>query len=342
METSQFHMQSELDKLYVQKPRQLAFQASSKEEFAIWKRTLRMKIAEILGMAGRTAPKSVEAELLQSIDRGDYLEEKYALDVGENTKAPMYVLVPKSEPPYKPIMAFHGHGPGVRTILGTDEQGKSLPENPHFDGKFARAMAKAGYLVVALEQRGFGERVTHQMESPIGGNSCRHLSFEYMMQGRTMVGERCWDGMVAISYVQGRDDVLLDRLGCVGFSGGGTTTVWLSALDDRITAVVPASYLCSFKYSILGVSHCECNYVPNILEYAELGDLAALIAPRPIRVVSGENDPIFPIAGVHEAYETVKIAYDLLGIPEKCSLTTHSGAHDYDNSYALDWFNQWL
>jgi hypothetical protein len=163
-----------------------------------------------------------------------------------------------------------------------------------------------------------------------------------MMQGRTLLGERCWDGMVALMYVQTRDDVAGHGVGCTGNSGGGTTCLFLSALDERISVSVPASYFCSFKDSILSMYHCECNYVPHILEYAEMGDVAALIAPRPLRLVAGEHDPIYPVRGAQAQFETVRRAYELLGASERCSLAVHPGGHAYNHAFSHEWFGQWL
>ena len=341
METSPFDLQQQLDHLYAHQPRQLAFRATSAREFEAWKNTLRAKLASLLGIAGRVLPAQVKAERLQTIDRGEYHEEKYALDVGD-AFAPMYVLVPKAPPPYKALLAFHGHAPSVQYILGSYPQGYRLP--PHLDetDAYARAFAQAGYLVVALEQRGFGERSANQQARFNESNSCRQLSFEYLLQGRTMLGERCWDGMHALGYLQSRKDVMPGVAGSVGHSGGGTTALWLAALDERIAAVAVNCYLCSLKQSILGVPHCECNYVPHILEYAELGDVAALVAPRPFLAVAREHDPIFPIEGARREFATVQQAYALLGAAERCALTIVPGGHDYSHPANRDWFMRWL
>jgi dienelactone hydrolase len=341
-DTPDFHLQQHVASLYANQPRQLAFQARSVDQFAAWKRALRAKIGEVLGLSGRTVPSTASAECLQAIDRGDYVEEKHALDVGEGIRAPMYLLIPKAAPPYKAVLAFHGHDPSVQYILGNYPDDQIAQKNRAESGNFAQALAQAGYLVCAVEQRGFGERLSDQFHPPENRNSCRHLSFEYLMQGRTMIGERCWDGMVALTYLQGREDVVKGAIACTGHSGGGTTTLWLSALDERITVLVPSCYFCTFQRSILGMYHCECNYVPGILEYAEIGDLAALIAPRPMRFIAGERDPIFPLEGAKEQFETVQRAYDLLGASDHCSLAVHPGAHGYNFDLSLDWFSRWL
>jgi hypothetical protein len=344
-----FYLQNHIDHLYATRPRQLAFRAESPEEFVLWQQMLRAKVRDVLGIAGRVLPESVEPEWVQSIERDGYTEEKYALDVGaplgEQVIAPMYVLVPNSEPPYKPVMVFHGHNPSVQYILGNYPDEETAQEWRAVDNNYAQALAQAGYLVCAVEQRGFGERLADQAVSNVETgflNACRQLSFNYLMQGRTMVGERVWDGMVALTYIQSRADVVPGVMGCTGNSGGGTTTLWLSAIDDRVTVVVTSCYLCSFRHSILGMRHCECNYVPGILEYAEMGDLAALIAPRPFRAIAGEHDPIFPLEGVVQQFETVQRAYDLLGVGDRCSLTVHPGEHAYNQPMSLEWFGAWL
>lgn len=342
MDTPNFALQSHVDYLYTNKPRRLAFEARTPDEFTVWQTALRGEVVRLLGLTGRTPPANLAAELLQTIDRGKYNEEKHALDVGEGVRANMYVLVPKSKPPYKAIMVFHGHNPSVQPILGNFDSEEMAQERLAIDGNYAQALAEAGYLVCAVEQRGFGERVTDQLQSPGNQRSCRHLAYSYMLEGRTLLGERCWDGMCAISYVQNRPDVEGGTLGCTGNSGGGTTALWLSAIDERITVVVPSCYFCSFKASILGMEHCECNYVPGILELAEMGDLAALMAPRPMRFISGEQDPIFPIGAVREQYETVKKAYQLLDAADRLSLTVHSGAHAYNHAFSHEWFGWWL
>lgn len=337
MDSSPFHLQSHVDHRYEVQPRQLAFRAQSASEFEAWQQALRGKLVELLGLNGRVVPSNPRANLLLSTDRGEYIEEKYALDVGEGVDAPIYVLVPKTPPPYKAILGFHGHDPSVQNILGNYSDEQTAQENLAVDGNWAQELAWAGYLVCAIEQRGFGERITQQRASEHSRSSCRHLAFEYLLEGRVLLGERCWDGMVALSFLQNREDVR-GGIGCTGHSGGATTALWLSALDEHISVVVPSCYFCSFKASILGMEHCECNYVPHILKYAEMGDLAALIAPRPLRFIQGERDPIFPLYAAQEQFETVRRAYALLGAEDYLSMTVHPGAHAYHHGYAQEWF----
>jgi len=118
--------------------------------------------------------------------------------------------------------------------------------------------------------------------------------------------------------------------------------LFLAAITEKITAVVVSGYFCSFQASILGMRHCECNYVPGILQLGEMGDIAALIAPRPLCLVNGRYDPIFPIQGAIEQFETVKRAYEVNGRTAACQLAIHPGEHAYHLPSSLDWFEHWL
>lgn len=344
MASQPFHLQSHLDDLHATSERMLGFRAASREAWATWRSTLRARVLTLTGLAGRQAPPVQAPETIHVEPRAGYTETKLALPVGEGVQVPLYLLTPdEAAPPYKPILVFHGHNPNAQYMLGNYPDAETAARMVAKDNNYAQALAQAGYFVAAVEQRGFGERLS---DGAYGGhafeNSCRHLAFEYMLQGRTLLGERIWDGMRVIDYLRTRADLVPDALGVTGNSGGGTTALWLAAVEERVTVAVPASYLCSFKASILGCSHCECNYVPGVLQWAEMGDIAALIAPRPVRFIHGEKDEIFPIAATRAQFATVQAAYDLLGVGEQADLAVHDGPHAYKHAFAHEWFGRWL
>ena len=52
-----------------------------------------------------------------------------------------------------------------------------------------------------------------------------------------------------------------------------------------------------------------------------------MIAPRPLAIVAGEKDRIFPIDGVKDSYEKAKEIYSYLGAEENCSLHVTPKGH---------------
>ncbi len=326
-------MQPHLDQIYANQPRKFAFTASTLQEYTAWQSAFRAELTRVLGL-DQHSPAPIAVEMESVIDRGACLQEKYSLDSGEGVRTPFYLLIPKREPPYRPILVFHGHDPSAQYCLGNYPDPETARANLAVDNNYAIALAEAGYLVGVVEQRGFGER---QTDLPKDGRSCRHLAFFYQMCGRTLLGERIWDGMCAASYLLSRPDVT-GGLGCTGHSGGGTTALWLSALDERISAVVVSGYFSSFRGSILSIEHCECNYVPGMLALAEMGDLACLVAPRPFCAINGQTDEIYPVETAIEQFKTVHRAYTLHHAAHACRLSIHPGGHAYHNGLSKKWF----
>lgn len=60
-----------------------------------------------------------------------------------------------------------------------------------------------------------------------------------------------------------------------------------------------------------------------------MGDLACLIAPRPLVIVCGERDKIFPVDGVKKTFEIAKKAYKKAGKEELCQLVIGDGGHQF-------------
>jgi len=334
-----FTLQHHLDNIYSSSPRKYAFAARTLKDYLVWQQSFREELTCLLGLENHP-PASLTTEHIQTIDRGTYIEEKLRLDVGEGVQTPIYLLTPKQEPPYKPILVFHGHDPSAQYCLGNYPDEETARINIETDNNYAKALAEAGYLICVVEQRGMGERLSNVVSKQTN-RSCRHLSFFYQLHGRTLLGERIWDGMCAATWLLSRNDIV-GGLGCTGHSGGGTTTLFLAASDECIKTVVVGGYFNSFRGSILAVEHCECNYVPHILELAEMGDIAALIAPRPFCAINGENDDIYPVAFARKQFETVRKAYELHNASHACQLSVHSGGHAYNNQVSHDWFAEWM
>lgn len=60
-----------------------------------------------------------------------------------------------------------------------------------------------------------------------------------------------------------------------------------------------------------------------------MGDLGGLIAPRPLVVVCGVEDKIFPINGVEESFALIQKAYAELGAEDRCHLVKGAEGHRF-------------
>jgi hypothetical protein len=79
----------------------------------------------------------------------------------------------------------------------------------------------------------------------------------------------------------------------------------------------------------MSLYHCMCNYVPNLLLEAEHADIMGLFAPRPVVVVAGAVDPIFPIKATRSQFARLKRIYAAAGAPGNCRLVVGPEGHRF-------------
>lgn len=302
----------------------------SGEDFGLWQAQAKEKLTELLGDRPLPVPLNVRVEWEQEKDL--YQEIRFLFTSEEGADVPCHLLIPKQgEGPFPVVICLQGHSTGMHISLA----------NPKFPGDeasiagdrdFAVQAVKQGYAALALEQRCFGERKDQRSEEKQGvtkRHRCHHGSLTALLLGRTMAGERVWDVSRAIDALAEFPQVDTQRIGCMGNSGGGTITFYAACMDERIKIAMPSCSFCTYTASIGSVDHCADNYIPRILKYFEMGDLAGLIAPSSLVVVAGKEDPIFPIDGVQEAFSAAKNLYQYAGVEAKIRLVVGDGGHRF-------------
>lgn len=150
-----------------------------------------------------------------------------------------------------------------------------------------------------------------------------------LLLGRTLLGERVFDVDRGIDYLLQRGDADPARIGVMGNSGGGTVTLFAAALLPRIAAAMPSCYFCTFRDSLLAIYHCADNYVPGLFPIADMSDLLGLFAPKPVVVVAGRRDPIFPFPATQRAFRDLQKIYRAAGAGGHCRLVVGPGGHRF-------------
>ena len=106
--------------------------------------------------------------------------------------------------------------------------------------------------------------------------------------GRTLMGERLWDLMRCVSYLESLPNVDKTRIGCGGLSLGGEMTMWLAAMDTRIAAADSSGWLTTMDQ--LESNHCLCWKFAGLRELVDWADVFSLIAPRPLECQNGRKE----------------------------------------------------
>ncbi|MBM4047432.1 MAG: DUF1284 domain-containing protein [Planctomycetes bacterium] len=294
-----------------------------------WQQELRAALLDVL----RIEPKpggTPRCLIHESAQCEDYTRIKMHIEGHDDVGIPCYLLIPKDlKKPAPAVIALHGHGPGkvIPAGIAVDENARKLVQDGERD--YAVQAAKRGYIALAPDQRGFGETMLQQDVKAKGGSSCVQASARLMQLGKTILGERALDTMTCVDYLLSRSDVDPSRIVATGNSGGGTATVFGVAVDERFAAAVPSCYFCTFRDSIMAMSHCICNFTPGLMAKMEMYDLCGLHAPKPMLIIAGKDDPIFPLAGVKEAFERLTEIYDAFGARTNLELYIGEGGHRY-------------
>jgi dienelactone hydrolase len=311
-----------------------------------WQTALRAELSRLLGEFPRVK-SAVQATSIETTEMPDFTCELLVLETIPGEFMPCYVLTPHHvKPPYKPVLALHGHGTwGAKSLVGLADTPAEAAYIREYKADYGAQIARAGYRAYVPALRGFGDRMEDRelqtlkaTNEPSGGIwSCQDLGLNALLAGQTLMGLRVWDVLQLIDFIDLQPDVQREQLPCVGLSGGGTLTMYATALDQRITAAYISGAINTFRDSIMSIPHCVCNYIPHLPEYAEMPDVAGLIAPRPLMVENGDADPIYPAFGVEKALVTLRQVYAAFGVPERLTTHTFKGQHRWDGEPLAAW-----
>ncbi len=126
----------------------------------------------------------------------------------------------------------------------------------------------------------------------------------------SLMGLQTWNSVRALDFLASLSDVDSSRLAITGESGGGTQTMMLGAIDDRLAAVGPCVMV---SHSMQG--GCLCENSPGLrIDYSNM-EIAAAAGPRPQIMVGAAGDWTRTMMTVEGP--AVKSIYDLLGATDQ-------------------------
>jgi len=321
----------------------MSFAAKNEQSARLWQKQVRSKLIELLGgfPSNRAA---LQPRILEKKELTNYAREKIVFQSRDNLSVFGYLLLPKSHSyPVPGVVCLPGHGRGCDDIVGITEDGKQREMKSGYSKDFALQAVENGYAAFAIEQLAFGcRRDEAARKKGSGQSSCQPAAGAALLFGQTMIGWRVWDAMRAIDYLSTRREIDRSRMATMGISGGGTISLFTAALDERVKVAVVSGYLNTFRDSIMSLSHCMDNYVPGILNYIEMYDLAGLVAPRWLFAESGVRDRIFPIEGSRAAFKKAQHIYEVFGVPERIGQEIFDGEHEFNGKGAFEFLKKWL
>ena len=298
---------------------------------------VRRKVVEMVG--GFPDRNPLGAEVVRVIERRGYRVENIMFQSRPNFWVTANLYVPEHASKAPAIISPCGHYPLSRML-------------PSYQLAYIN-LVKAGFIVLAFDPIGQGER--RQYWNPETNTSeVPSATYEHSMPGQlqlllgdTLTGYRMWDAMRAIDYLFTRPEADSSRIGCTGHSGGGTLTMFTSAVDERIKCAVIHEGGTRSRWPIrlapfspLGPSDIEQNLFPGAANGIDSPDLHIAIAPRPLMATIEHFSPAFDSAA-----ERVRERYKLLGIGDRFTTVEAGDPHAWTYKLRLattDWFSRWF
>jgi dienelactone hydrolase len=317
-------------------PLALTFRANTKREAEAWQKKLRPKIVELMGGIPQTK-SPLQSQTLEVREYPNYRREKFVFQSRPGVMVLGYLLTPTAgKAPHAAVICIPGHGRGVDDLVGIDEQGRDRTVKVGYEFDYAVQVAEHGMAAVAIEPMSFGcRRDAKTIARSLDASVCQPTAGSALLLGQTIIGWRVHEVMRTIDWIETRPELDAKRVGCMGCSGGGMATQFATAIEPRIKAALVSCYLNTFRDCVMSISHCIDNYIPGILNWAEMYDVAGLIAPRPLWVESGERDNIFPVAASRASFAKVKNIYEVFGAADMTGQEVFEGPHGFSGKLGL-------
>ena len=282
---------------------------------------LRQQIRVATGLVPIHEPTPLNAEVFGRIEREDYTVEKVYFEPlpGFFTTGNLYRPLGKAGP-FPGIVSPHGHWGRGRL---EDIPRGSIP------GRCIN-FAKQGYVIFAYDMLGYndsGKQIDHNYGGAREG-----------LWGLSALGLQLQNSLSSIDFLESLSDVDSDRIGCTGASGGGTQTFILTAIDERIKVSAPVNMI-----SATMQGGCLCENAPNLRLDASNIEIGALMAPRPLLLVSATGDWTVKTPTVE--YPAIRSIYEHFDAADKVHQVQVDAEHNYNQAsreavYA--WFAKWL
>jgi len=240
-------------------------------------------------------------------------------------------------------------------------------------------LTRRGVMGVAIDARFHGERIAggaHGSTEYVKAVTAAWENKDKAHQTHPFFFDTVYDLWRLTDYLTTRPDVQASRIGMGGISMGGIET-WLAAsVDKRIKVVVLDIAAQSFKWSLehdrwqgragtIREAHLQAakdlgdselnrknvkalwdKLIPGITDEFDCPSMIRLIAPRPLLVLSTENDQNCPLPGAKIAFESATAAYTAKSAADKVKMDIapnlpHTTTPEH-LKMTLDWFDKWL
>lgn len=280
---------------------------------------VRKTLLDIVGPFPKRTP--LNAKVTGAFDKGDYRIENILYESQPGFYVSSSLFIPAG---------LKGKAPVIIFCSGHTAEGYRTKAYLHM----CINLVKKGFVVFAFDPVEQGERVEHVDEASaragIGSASAWHSygGAQAFIAGASQAMYMIWDGIRAIDYVITRKEVDPARIGITGRSGGGTQSAYIAAIDERVYAAAPESYITSFSrlMNTIAPQDAEQNFTHEIARGIDHADFLEVRAPKPTLVISPTRD-FFSIQGARESVKEASAVFKAYNKEENLGMAEDDEGH---------------
>jgi dienelactone hydrolase len=295
---------------------------------------LRTRIAEFIGLPQVLEPPAVEVVDRRAKEGYTRSLLRYAAPDADPVDA--FLFEPTGGTSKGNVLALHQHnsqwGIGKSEIAGL--AGDPLQA-------FGPALARRGVTVLAPDAIGFESQfsashadtllaptLTKPGSSPDGWLQYYNQMAHRLICGDLLIRKMVMDCQAAVSVLQ-RVNSESTPIGVLGHSMGGGVALFVGALDTRVAFVCSSGAVSSYRYKRAhGIGLEMAMIIPGFAAHFETADLIRCIAPRPVLVVSAEQDSMSGDAA--DVVRDARAAFDDAGAGGRLAHVRVAGGHGLD------------
>ena len=265
--------------------------------------------------------KIAEVAIIEEKNMGSYVKRRFRFTWGGFFFEAFLLIPHEAKDKIAAILALPGHHTTKEEVIGE--------EPSRFGADYGQKLVKAGFCVLAPDiPFSYDMRVED------------HIALKLIMTGSSLTGLRVSYLTALVDYLSSLPFIDPERLGCIGWSMGGGLAMYLAAVDTRVQVVAISSYFGTYRDTFMKIRQTTDNYIPGILKFGDMADVACLIAPRPLWLEHGQEDPEFPQEAFITGIKVLKKCYK--GREEKLTWQIITGGHRFKGQELEEWFKRWL
>jgi dienelactone hydrolase len=315
-----------------------------------WKRRGREAFLNLL-LEDR-APVDPEPRVLAVEERDGYRVSLLSLSLGRFRRQRAYLAMPEGAGPFPAALLLHDHGAffdigkekTLRPLSGDPKAAASAAwmEKNYGGRSVGDELAKRGWAVLSADALGWGDRAGGGYEGQ------QAIASNLFNLGSSWAGLIAVEDMAAAAFLSSLPGVDPARLASIGHSMGAFRSWQVAALSDRVGACVA---VCGFG-TVAGLMAPGGNRLrgqsayamthPGLSKLMDFPDLAALAAPKPMLMIHGLSDPLYPEACARQACAKTAAAYRAFGAGEGFRADFRPGGHVFsvaDQEEAFKWLD---